>query len=133
SLRPSPFAVRPSAYRIIFSNELLDSFPVHRLGWDANKQAWFEWGVTFRNDKFAWIRMDGSQYLDASTLQRFNESTPLELRAVLPDGYTTEICPAATEWWQQAASALECGKLLTLDYGLTEEELFSPHRTGGTV
>ena len=136
------------AFRIIFSNELLDSFPAHRLGWDATKRVWFEWGVDLQNSKFTWTRMSDdyrvssveggglgtvAQLLDASTLQRFDESTPLELRTVLPDGYTTEICPAATEWWQQAANALPCGKLLTIDYGSSAEELFAPHRKEGTL
>ena len=30
---------------VIFSNELLDAMPVHRLGWDTKRQRWFEWGV----------------------------------------------------------------------------------------
>ena len=34
---------------VIFSNELLDAFPVHRIGWDASRQRWFEWGVSQKN------------------------------------------------------------------------------------
>ena len=30
---------------IIYGNELMDAFPVHRLGWDKQQQKWFEWGV----------------------------------------------------------------------------------------
>ena len=70
---------------------------------------------------------------NALALQRFNASTPPALRAVLPDGYTTEVCPAAIKWWQQAAFVLDFGKLLTIDYGLTEQEFFAPHRTEGTL
>src|SRR5258705_48977 len=33
----------PGGFKIIFSNELLDAMPVHRLGWDAQKREWFEW------------------------------------------------------------------------------------------
>jgi SAM-dependent MidA family methyltransferase len=30
---------------VIFANELLDAFPVHRLGWSAVESRWFEWLV----------------------------------------------------------------------------------------
>ena len=42
---------------IIFSNELLDAFPVHRHGWDAEKKEWFEWGVTVAGDGFGWAKI----------------------------------------------------------------------------
>jgi SAM-dependent MidA family methyltransferase len=51
----------------------------------------------------------------------------------LPDGYTIETCPAAESWWREAAGILERGKLMTIDYGLTADELFSPSRTRGTL
>ena len=125
---------------IIFCNELLDAMPTHRLGWDAKAQAWFEWGVALEGGQFVWTRL-------AMPAPRGNDrSVPLpfaptqwpgaiadELREVLPDGFTTEWCPAADQWWRTAANALACGKLLTLDYGLAAEEFFVPERRGGTL
>jgi SAM-dependent MidA family methyltransferase len=58
---------------------------------------------------------------------------PAELLAVLPDGYTIETSPAAENWWREAAASLRYGKLLTIDYGFTAEEMFSPARTNGTL
>jgi SAM-dependent MidA family methyltransferase len=58
---------------------------------------------------------------------------PASLLAVLPDGYTIETCPAAENWWRQAARALRHGRLMTIDYGLTADEFFSPSRTRGTL
>ena len=55
------------------------------------------------------------------------------LLEVLPDGFTTELCPAAEQWWRTAALALGCGKLLTFDYGLSAEEFFMPERKDGTA
>ena len=52
---------------------------------------------------------------------------------MLPDGYTIEICPAAESWWREAAKVLGRGKLLTIDYGFTADELFSPGRRHGTL
>lgn len=58
---------------------------------------------------------------------------PPALLEVLPDGFTTEMSPAAVDWWSRAARILRHGALLTLDYGLTTEEFFHPHRYEGTV
>jgi SAM-dependent MidA family methyltransferase len=108
---------------IMFSNELLDAMPVHRFGWDAKQKKWFEWGVTADGEKFVWARLENSE---------FRIQNP-ELEAVLPDNYTIETSPAAENWWREAAKSLRRGKLLTIDYGLTAEEMFSPARTNGTL
>jgi len=115
---------------VIFSNELLDAFPVRRLGWDAANKNWFEWGVSWAGEKFTWARMRPTETPDLK-LQLPN--LPAELLAVLPEGFTTEICPAAANWWRTAAGLLARGKLLTLDYGLAAEEFFQPGRAAGTL
>jgi SAM-dependent MidA family methyltransferase len=118
----------PEVRGIIFSNELLDAMPVHRLGWDANHREWFEWGVTTHGGQFAWARMPKVTH-DA----RLTIYVPPELVEVFPDGFTTEICPTAENWWREAAGWLQCGKLLTLDYGLGAEDFLSPQRANGTL
>lgn len=112
---------------IIFSNELLDAMPVHRLGWDAAWQEWFEWGVGWDGERFAWARLPPPVCLEAAV------RLPLELLRVLPDNYTIETSPAAVRWWHEAAAALGHGRLLTLDYGFTSQELIQPGRTKGTL
>ena len=116
---------------VIFANELLDALPVHRLGWDARSSQWFEWGVQMADEKFFWSRMS----LTADVASEFSRllGCPTAVLDVLPDGFTTEICPAATVWWTQAAQTLGRGYLVTLDYGLTGEEFFQPHRRDGTL
>src|SRR3989442_5437563 len=42
---------------IIFSNELLDAMPVHRLGWDSQNKTWFEWGVSAVGGQFVWQKL----------------------------------------------------------------------------
>jgi SAM-dependent MidA family methyltransferase len=143
-------APQDAPYRIIFANELLDAFPVHRLGWDARRGAWFEWGVTVDQEQFAWIRMEPNRpqseprsRLDQSPERLLEEAGWLKgglgskefglLTAILPDGYTIEVCPAATQWWDKAAKALYWGKLLTFDYGFGADEVFQPERSGGTL
>ncbi len=113
---------------IIFSNELLDALPVHRLGWDKTRRVWFEWGVTVEGEHFAWMKITHDIGKLTSALK-----LPDELLNVLPDGYTIEVSPAADDWWQAAAACLVQGKLLAIDYGFTQEELISPARTNGTL
>jgi SAM-dependent MidA family methyltransferase len=119
---------------IIFSNELLDALPVHRLGWDAAAQRWFEWGVTVEDDSFVHAKLpisERSALTDSLSLPW--PELPRELLEILPDGFTTEVSPAATAWWRRASRALKTGHLLTIDYGLEAEEFFAPERTNGTI
>ncbi len=138
---PDPGCSPPVGLRgIVFANELLDAMPVHRLGWDARARAWFEWSVKCQAGRFVWTRIkDGggggggqqsSTPLSISHLQIPNQRGLLE---VLPDGFTIEVSPAANQWWGKAAEALECGKLITIDYGLTAEEILRPERKEGTL
>ncbi|MGB8367704.1 MAG: class I SAM-dependent methyltransferase [Limisphaerales bacterium] len=119
----SPVTCHPPLRGVIFSNELLDAMPVHRFGWDAAKKTWFEWGMAVDGEKFVWTKISNPQSAIRNP----------QLEAVLPDGYTIETCPAAENWWREAAGILEHGKLMTIDYGLTAEELFSPDRLRGTL
>jgi SAM-dependent MidA family methyltransferase len=113
---------------IIFSNEFLDALPVHRLAWSATRQHWQEGYVAVEGGAFSWLWRP-----PAADLTEHLPQAPTSLAAVLPDGFTIEICPAAITWWRAAASILGRGKLLTLDYGLKAEERFQPKRAQGTL
>lgn len=119
---------REAFFGVLFSNELLDAFPVHRLGWDARAKQWFEWGVAVERGQFVWARLPF-----APPASIFHLPSSPDLSGVLPDGYTIETCPAAEAWWRQAAGAMRSGKLVAVDYGLTAAEMFRPERCGGTV
>jgi SAM-dependent MidA family methyltransferase len=112
---------------VIFSNELLDAMPFHRLRWDAKARRWFEWGVTWAADTFDWVR------LTHSGIDDFAPKVPSEVSDVFLDGFTTEVCPNASKWWQDAASSLARGRLVAIDYGLEAEEFLQPERAGGTA
>ena len=125
---------------IIFANELLDAMPVRRFGWDAKKRTWFESAVTLKNGNLAWARLecsrrgdgaDGAPIYQNSTYSPFDINE--DLLAVLPDGFTIEISLEAESWWIDAARASDRGKLMTIDYGATSEELISPERINGTL
>lgn len=116
----------PNLTGIIFGNELLDAFPMHRFGWNAQKKNWFEWAVTIEKDKLVWTQIAASHPSISSQITS-------ALLDVLPDNYTIEVSPAAENWWHTAARSLARGKLLAIDYGFTDTEMFSPARTRGTL
>lgn len=120
--------VPPGFVGMIFSNEFLDALPVHRLGWDAAAGDWFEWFVTEEEGSLSWERGPRTVPLPG----HWREFLP-DLARLLPDGFTTEVAPAAADWWAQAAAVLKRGRLLTFDYGLNGGEFFLPQRAGGTL
>lgn len=138
---PDSRVQNPAGLRgICFSNELLDAMPVHRLGWDAKARVWFEWGVTLQAGQFVWTRMPGGAPENRGQpssardfISQFQLPIDHGLLDALPDRFTTELCPAAEEWWRTAATTLGCGKLLTFDYGLSAEEFFMPERKEGSA
>jgi len=113
---------------IVFSNELLDAMPAHRLRWDVSQQCWDEWLVDCERDRLIWrsgkLRQD---------LQGFVPDVPDELAKVLPDGFTIEVSSAAINWWANASKSLEKGYLVAVDYGFSEQEFFRPDRSNGTA
>jgi SAM-dependent MidA family methyltransferase len=125
---------------IIFSNELLDAMPVHRVGWDAKKRTWFEWGVRLQDGRFVWTRMAGEGPEErnpnpkaAHPISQLQLWVGDDLLETLPDGFSIELCPTAEMWWREAANTLRSGKLVAIDYGLTAEEFLLPERKGGAL
>jgi SAM-dependent MidA family methyltransferase len=115
---------------IIFSNEILDALPVHRVAWDRERQLWFEWLVNEKGGSFVWSRGDA---VGQGLLEAVEQRVPRPLQDVLPDGYVVEICPAAIDWWGNAARSLSRGWLMTMDYGFDAGEEVMPERTSGTL
>lgn len=101
---------------VVLANELLDSMPVVRLGWDADARSWFEWGVGWSQGKFYWVETGRVSPLPECAEQWLGSVT-VDAGELLPDRCVVEIAPAALEWWQQAARSLRQGYLAALDYG----------------
>ncbi len=128
---------------VIFANELLDAFPVHRLAWTAADQRWFEWGVRTAGERFVWTRLPSLHENVAALAQpsaalggleaSLRESSWASLAPVLPDGFILERTPFAELWWEIAAQSLQRGKLLTFDYGHTTGDVINPTKPGGTL
>lgn len=116
----------PRFHGVIFSNELLDAMPVRRLIWDAQAKTWLGAAVTVKDGRLAWADSEDSEFAS-------NGMVSDEVAVLLPDGFTIEHCPEAERWWQESAQALGLGKLMTIDYGMTTEELITPERKNGTL
>ncbi|MBI5801066.1 MAG: SAM-dependent methyltransferase [Verrucomicrobia bacterium] len=128
---------------VIFANELLDVFPVHRVAWSAADQRWFEWGVRTVGERFIWTRLPALHLNVAALMQPgaalsnldegLRASAWASLAPLLPDGFILEIAPFAELWWELAAQSLRQGKLLTFDYGHATGDVINPSKPHGTL
>jgi SAM-dependent MidA family methyltransferase len=105
---------------VVVGNEVLDAIPVHLL--TRQNGVWLERGVGFQ---------DGLIWKDNALR---DETLPPEVNAnLLPDGYVTEVCPAAKGLIASLASMLQQGLILLLDYGFGAREYYHPQRNQGTL
>ena len=108
----------------ILSNELLDAMPVHQVTMEQGRLC--EIYVALDRDTLATTTGELS---NAALAQR------LEDRGIqLAEGQTAEINLSAESWVAETAGTLERGFVLTIDYGRTAGELYSPtERFHGTL
>jgi SAM-dependent MidA family methyltransferase len=100
---------------IVFSNELLDAFPVHRLKM-VNDQL-FELYVTLDGDgQFEWSLGP----LSSSRLAELCEEQGL----ALANGQIIEVNLGIESWLSAVAKKLQSGYLITVDYGAEAPELY---------
>jgi hypothetical protein len=98
---------------IIFSNELLDAFPVHRLGWDAKTKNGSSGASPLKAKNSS-----GRKFLKNPNPQLPSSIFHLEaFLAFCPTATPSKPRPAAENWWREAAGVLARGKLLAIDYG----------------
>ena len=106
----------------VLSNELLDSFPVHRVM--VRDGRLMEVYVTQQGGKL----MECVGAPSTPVLERRLESVGV----VLGEGSYGEINLDMDGWVGQAAATLERGYLITIDYGAAATELYSERRRRGT-
>ena len=108
----------------VISNELFDSFPVHRFQFHENRI--FEIYVNYSGGEFVEVIDEPSQSLkENSSLWRTAYN--------FPDGFRGEVSAGIDQWFSEVGLALDKGFILTLDYGGTTEENFSPDKKNGTI
>lgn len=107
----------------IFSNELIDAFPVHRVRKVAGKLKEIYVGL----EEGGFMELPGP--LSKPQLGTYFS----ELGAELEDGQTAEVNLNALDWLKKVAANLRRGFVLTIDYGLETRELYDPVRFDGTL
>ena len=106
----------------VFSNELLDSFPVHLIQMDDELK---EIHVTSDNTSLHELK----KLPDTSSLVDYLGEFSIEL----PEGYRTEINLRIKDWLATIQSILLEGFILTIDYGYPSWDYYSPERNRGTL
>lgn len=112
----------------IFSNELIDAFPVHLI--TINQQQIKEIYVTLSEDKITEIisELSTPKIIDYFQLIDINL-----LSNDYPENYRTEVNLAALDWLKTVSNKLKKGYLLTIDYGYTANKYYHPQRYQGTL
>ncbi len=108
---------------LVYSNELLDAFPVHR--------------VVLRDG----VLLEGHVDVDeAGFVERFLPPSTEAIEAHLAhngvdlrEGQIAEVCLAAEPWGQQVGARLARGGWLTIDYGHETSTLYNESRPIGTL
>jgi SAM-dependent MidA family methyltransferase len=123
-LAPAEFASGRFTFSgCLYSNELIDALPVHRVLMTADGLR--EIYVTLKNDEFC----EETGPLSTPAIMEYLSRIAIDLRL----GQQAEINLAAQIWLTEASRALHKGFILTIDYGFPAVELFAPHRTRGTL
>jgi SAM-dependent MidA family methyltransferase len=111
---------------IIFSNELLDAFPIHLVKKINGRyqEVYVGWEQTTANF-YELYRPISPQGDIAAYLEQFQISGS--------EGHTVEINLAAQRWIRSVGAKLRSGMLITIDYGDDAKELYASHRHNGTL
>ncbi len=108
---------------LLFSNELIDAFPVHRVQVKDGRTE--ELCVDYQDGRFVECVKPLSTTALAHHLQRLN--------TVWPEGYRTEVNLLAMDWMEQVSRRMDRGFVLTIDYGHTAQDLYGSDRKYGTL
>ena len=110
----------------IFSNELVDAFPVHRVV--IRNGTLKECFVGYADGRF--VELEGDPSVEVSDyVRRFIQGRGM----TLGEGTRAELNLNAVEWMDSVASVLKKGIAVTVDYGYPAYELYGSQRPHGTL
>lgn len=110
---------------VIFSNELLDAFPVHRVTIREGRLCEFYVALNDSGD-FIWSIGPPS----TPELHEYFEASDIQLK----EGQVAEVNLAIEKWLTLAARKISSGYLITVDYGAEAANLYgSPEHFEGTL
>ncbi|MBI5141907.1 MAG: SAM-dependent methyltransferase [Nitrospirae bacterium] len=107
----------------LFSNELVDSFPVHvvRFGKDGINELYIgEQDGDFKEEFGPCPTPEITEYFKSRSIIRH-------------PGYRTELNLNARKWLREVAVTIKRGYVMTVDYGFSVHDYYSPERVTGTL
>ncbi|MBI2401049.1 MAG: SAM-dependent methyltransferase [Deltaproteobacteria bacterium] len=112
--------LKPAHAAFVISNELIDSFPVHRVKFTGGEL------------KELYVDFDGSSFFEKEgPLSDAALAGYFQRAGVEPfEGITTEVNLEAGRWMKKACALFSRGFAVTIDYGAPARELYSPERGG---
>ena len=117
---------RPLDAAVIFTNELFDAFPVHRVTMRGGRLRESYVGVDDDCGRFIFAEGEPSTPQLDEHFQRLGVS--------LTEEQTAEVNLDASEWLRRAAASVGRGFVVTVDYGDEAAGLYgAPHRREGTL
>ncbi len=107
----------------IFSNELLDALPAHRVVMERGAL------------REVYVALQGERLIESIEKPSMPalEQYFLEQGITLEDGQQAEVCFEACDWMENAGRALDRGFVLTIDYGHEAALLYDEHHNRGTL
>ncbi|MDI1309173.1 MAG: SAM-dependent methyltransferase [Methylotenera sp.] len=112
----------PSNFKgVILGNEVLDAIPVNIV--HVKEDGIYERGIAIESEEFVWQDKILSESSLLNVVSKLN----------LPEGYMTEVCPAASGLIASLAHSLQQGIILMIDYGFSAREYYHPQRNQGTL
>ena len=106
---------------VMIGNEVLDAIPVHIV--HVKEGGLYERGIAIEVGEFVWQDKVLSEPSLLDAVSKLN----------LPEGYFTEVCPAASGLITSLAHSLQQGIILMIDYGFSAREYYHPQRNQGTL
>jgi SAM-dependent MidA family methyltransferase len=115
----------PDEHRgVIVANEVLDALPVERFIRRSNGTS--QLCVAVDNDAFVLCEREAPDYLAAAV-----GAIEAKRGERLADGFSSDVCVAATHWVGDLAQVLRNGVVFLFDYGVTRREYYAAERSGG--
>ncbi|RUT13562.1 SAM-dependent methyltransferase [Chroococcidiopsis cubana SAG 39.79] len=129
-----------------FSNELIDALPVHQIAIERGvlREVYVgqgkQGGQGSSNSSHQPLATSHSPFteitekLSTPRLQEYFDLVGIDITSsTYPDGYRSEVNLAALDWLQSVAQKLQCGYVLTIDYGYPASRYYNPARSQGTL
>lgn len=112
-------------HTFIYSNELLDAFPVHRIQRHSGQmhEIFVRWNKEMDQIEEALLPLRNEDVLQYIEQEQIN----------LLEGQVAEINLEANRFIRSIGEWLEQGALLTIDYGAEADEIYAAHRMKGTL